>query len=256
MRELLGIMAILPVAFGCENIKETTISGTVTNGGEPVSDAIVLLLESDSLEAGLYLANGSITNSNGHYEIIRVESGDYYIPAIKDENGNLQYDKGTDLFGWYGDLDTLTGLTIPKRIIVTKGNDLTDIDIDTLYITPLGTPENPITRIIVQITVSCSNNNEVGIFYPEHCIIATGLTGDSSMNVSMAVGPYAVPPEEIIFYLTSPEIGNHYLLSADPFQCRVTQTGPNTFLYNWEEQAGGDFNDVIMTVTFMGAKGW
>lgn len=91
MRKFLGLTSIFMIISGCEWLKETTISGTVTNGGKPVSGAIVLLLESDSLSAGLSLANGSITNSSGKYEIIRVESGDYYIPAIKDENGNLHY---------------------------------------------------------------------------------------------------------------------------------------------------------------------
>ena len=99
MKKFLGFLSILMIISGCEWLKETTISGTVSNGGEAVSGAVVLLLESDSLEAGLSLASGSITNSNGKYEIIRVEPGNYYISAIKDEDGNLQYDKGIDMFG-------------------------------------------------------------------------------------------------------------------------------------------------------------
>jgi len=126
---------------------------------------------------------------------------------------------------------------------------------------PLGSVENPVTRIVVQVTaVNCGNNNEVGIFYPEKRTIATGLTGNRSMNVSAAVGPYAVPPEDVIFYLTSDQISNRLLLSNDPNQCRRTNIGPNTFLYEWEDLPPGesdmDFNDVIMTVTFMGAGGW
>jgi len=124
------------IISGCEWLKETTISGTVSNGGEAVSGAVVLLLESDSLEAGLSLASGSITNSNGKYEIIRVEPGNYYISAIKDEDGNLQYDKGIDMFGWYGERDTITRLTIPRQVTVVKGDNLTGINIDTLYIAP------------------------------------------------------------------------------------------------------------------------
>ena len=136
MKKFLGFLSILMIISGCEWLKETTISGTVSNGGEAVSGAVVLLLESDSLEAGLSLASGSITNSNGKYEIIRVEPGNYYISAIKDEDGNLQYDKGIDMFGWYGERDTITGLTIPRQVTVVKGDNLTGINIDTLYIAP------------------------------------------------------------------------------------------------------------------------
>ena len=136
MKKFLGFLSIFMIISGCEWLKETTISGTVSNGGEAVSGAVVLLLESDSLEAGLSLASGSITNSNGKYEIIRVEPGNYYISAIKDEDGNLQYDKGIDMFGWYGERDTITGLTIPRQVTVVKGDNLTGINIDTLYIAP------------------------------------------------------------------------------------------------------------------------
>ena len=136
MKKILVLMILLVVISGCNEIKKTTISGTVSNSGSPVSGAIVLLLESDLLTAGVSLVNGAITNSVGKYEIIRVESGTYYIPAIKDENGNWRYDNGTDMFGWYGERDTLTGLTIPAPITVTEGDNLTGIDIDTLYVTP------------------------------------------------------------------------------------------------------------------------
>jgi len=136
VKKFLGFLSIFMIISGCEWLKETTISGTVSNGGEAVSGAVVLLLESDSLEAGLSLASGSITNSNGRYEIIRVEPGNYYISAIKDEDGNLQYDKGIDMFGWYGERDTITRLTIPRQVTVVKGDNLTGINIDTLYIAP------------------------------------------------------------------------------------------------------------------------
>jgi len=136
MEKFFAFLSIFMIISGCEWLKETTISGTVSNGGEPVSGAVVLLLESDSLEAGLSLANGSITDLNGMYEIRRVEPGNYYISAIKDANENLQYDKEIDMFGWYGKRDTLTCLTIPRQITIAKGDNLTGIDIDTLYIAP------------------------------------------------------------------------------------------------------------------------
>jgi len=136
MKKILVLMILLMAVLGCKEIKKTTISGTVTNGGSPVSGAIVLLLESDLLTAGMPLKNGIFTSSEGKYEIIRVETGTYYISVIKDENGNWKYDKGTDMFGWYGERDTLTGLTIPALVAVTEGDDLTGIDIDTLYVAP------------------------------------------------------------------------------------------------------------------------
>ena len=125
---------------------------------------------------------------------------------------------------------------------------------------PLGTAENPITRIIVNIiAVGCGNNNEIGVSYPERRTIATGLSGDRSANVEVPLGPYAVPPEEIIFYLTSPEIQFQMLFSNDSQQCRRRSEGANTFLYEWEDMPGreadGDFNDVVMTVIFIGAQG-
>ena len=136
MKKFLILLIFLVIVSGCKKIKETTISGTVLNGDSPVSGAIVLLSQSDSLTAGISLKNGAMTNSEGKYEIIRVETGTYYISAIKDENGNWKYDRDGDMFGWYGEKDTLTGLTIPTSITVTKGDNLTGIDIDTLYIAP------------------------------------------------------------------------------------------------------------------------
>lgn len=123
---------------------------------------------------------------------------------------------------------------------------------------PLGSPENPVTRMIVQIvSASCDHKNEVGIFYPEKRSIATGLTGIQSMNIDMSLGPYTVPPEQIVFYLTSPEIGGQILLSTDPAHCRQTHIEPNVILYEWEDlikDQDSDFDDVVMIVTFMGTQ--
>ena len=62
------------------------ISGTVTDNGEAVSNALVLLVTSASISDGLSLSNGSITGNNGNYTIINVENGEYYIVAIEDNN--------------------------------------------------------------------------------------------------------------------------------------------------------------------------
>lgn len=147
MKKLIFIAVILAFALGCEEVKETTVSGTVTNGAAgSVSGAIVVLVDSDSLQPGMSLEGlplASVTLTDGNYEIIRVDAGSYYVPAIKDVNNSRTLDS-LDLLGWYGrdttyvnpQMDTVT-IRIPEQITVTEGVDQTDIDIDTLYIYPL-----------------------------------------------------------------------------------------------------------------------
>jgi len=125
------------LATSCEKAKDEilgiTISGTVTNGGQPIDGAFVLLVNNiNEIVGGSPLSNGSITLGNGTYTIIQVDDGTYYVAAIKDENGNKSYDFGTDPIGWYGHEDSITHLTIPDSIMVS-GNDVSGIDVDTLY---------------------------------------------------------------------------------------------------------------------------
>lgn len=133
---LIFIIAVsLIVALSCEKVKEeilqVTIRGTVTNGGQPVAGAFVLLLDNDEMATGFPIGNASITAGNGEYTIIRVEDGTYYVAAVKDENGNEAYDFGVDPIGWYGH-DSF-GIIIPDPVIVS-GEDVSDIDIDTMYV--------------------------------------------------------------------------------------------------------------------------
>ncbi len=145
MRKALFALAILMMAFGCEKVKETTVSGNVRNGAAgAVSGAVVLLFGSDSLEPGMNLSGGSISLGNGDYEIIRVDPGNYYVPAIKDVNGNGTLDS-LDLFGYFGPESTWSywdslacetvsvTISIPEQISVTEGQNQDNIDIDTLY---------------------------------------------------------------------------------------------------------------------------
>lgn len=133
---ILVLTVVLILSLSCEKAKEAvvqvTISGTITNNNQPVSGAIVLLLNESKVDSGFPIDNGSISGSDGKYTIIRVEDGTYYIAAIKDENGNKTYDLGVDPIGWYGHPDTLTGVTIPDPVEVS-GNDVIGIDIDTMY---------------------------------------------------------------------------------------------------------------------------
>ena len=139
-KELFVLVFTLAIAmFSCEEvIKEltTTISGKVTNDGEPVSGAYVILLDAgDTVSSGVSLSNGMITNSNGNYTMVEVSAGDHYVAAIDDANSNIIFDPDTDKVGYYGDPDTL-GFTIPKTIHINKGDDLEDIDITKLYQLP------------------------------------------------------------------------------------------------------------------------
>ena len=131
---ILIIAVSLIVALSCEKAKEeilqVTIRGTVTNGGQPVAGAFVLLLDNDEMATGFPIGNGSITAGNGDYTIIRVEDGTYYVAAVKDENGNEAYDLGVDPIGWYGH-DSF-GIIIPDPVVVL-GEDVSGIDIDTMY---------------------------------------------------------------------------------------------------------------------------
>lgn len=142
MKKRLFIFALILsiMVINCKDVvKEltTTISGKVTSEGEPVSGAFVILLESGNLaSSGIPLKNGMITNSRGNYMMIEVSAGDYYVVAIEDANSNFLFDTDTDKIGYYGDPDTLTGLTIPKTLHVNKDDDIEDINITKLYKLP------------------------------------------------------------------------------------------------------------------------
>jgi uncharacterized protein (DUF2141 family) len=133
---LLAVLLVITIS-GCDDVVKaitTTISGNISNNGEAVSGAYVLLLEAgNEVTQGISLSNGMITNSNGNYTMIEVSAGDYYVAAIDDANNNVVFDLDTDRVGYYGVADTLTGVTIPQTLHISKGDDLEDIDITDLY---------------------------------------------------------------------------------------------------------------------------
>ncbi len=136
---LLAVLIVITIS-GCDDVVKaitTTISGNVSNDGEAVSGAYVLLLEAgDEVTQGISLSNGMITNSAGDYTMVAVSAGDYYVAAIDDANNNIIFDLDTDRVGYYGVADTLTGITIPQTLHISKGDDLEDIDITDLYQLP------------------------------------------------------------------------------------------------------------------------
>ncbi len=137
---ILIIAVSLIVALSCEKAKEAilqvTIKGFVSNDGQPVVGAIVLIFNDNQIDSGTSIdinnenINGSFTGNDGGYTIIRVEDGTYYVVAVKDENGNKSYDLGVDPIGWYGH-DSF-GIIIPDPVVVS-GVDVSGIDIDTMY---------------------------------------------------------------------------------------------------------------------------
>ena len=136
---LLAVLIVITIS-GCNDIVKavtTTISGNVSNDGEAVSGAYVILLEAgDEVTQGISLTNGMITNSNGDYTMIAINAGDYYVAAIDDANNNIIFDPDIDRVGYYGVADTLLGVTIPQTLQISKGDDLEDIDITDLYQLP------------------------------------------------------------------------------------------------------------------------
>ena len=103
------------------------ISGLVTENGEAVSGALVLLVASASISDGFGLSNGSITTDNGNYIIIDVDAGEYYIVAVEDSDGNLQFDIESDRLGFYG--VNLDEFDIVPDIVTVSDEDIEDINI-------------------------------------------------------------------------------------------------------------------------------
>jgi len=143
MKKFAAIISVISIllVLGCEEAAQaltTTISGDVYDDGAKVDGAMIFVLDSgDTLTAGLALSNGSITNSEGHYTVIDVVPGDHYICAVKDVNGNMSVDPGVDLIGYYGEVDTTFGISIPSIVTVhNEGDDVKNIDVLEMYSLP------------------------------------------------------------------------------------------------------------------------
>ena len=138
-------ITILLLVTGCEEVvKEltTTISGRVYDEGEPVSGALIFVLEFNgdgTIPSGMSLENGSVSLSDGGYVVVEVETGEYMVLAVKDVNGNMSYDSGIDEIGFYGELDPIAEIiTIPTKVTVENdGDDIENIDINDMYVSPI-----------------------------------------------------------------------------------------------------------------------
>ena len=133
IRVFLSILFLLVFSCDLEDLV-ITVSGKVTDEGEPVVGALVLLVESKDISEGLSLSNGMVTDNSGRYTIIDVENGKYYVVAIDDVNGNAQFDAETDQLGFYG-IDPDNNDYEPDRITVSD-EDVKNVDIVYLYSLP------------------------------------------------------------------------------------------------------------------------
>ena len=144
---LLSLMLLL--AFSCEKIRGKideideayiNISGNLSHNDNSINIGIVFLLEGKvdldlsklSLDlANLDLVNGSISLFNGNYTIFDVTEGDYYIVAIEDNNGNIEYEPDIDRVGVYGfDLNNFD--PVPD-VVTVNDDDLEDININYFF---------------------------------------------------------------------------------------------------------------------------
>ncbi|MCF7824627.1 MAG: carboxypeptidase-like regulatory domain-containing protein [Candidatus Marinimicrobia bacterium] len=105
------------------------VSGKVSHDGNAVTGAIVLLVEDVSISSGLSLANGSISDNSGHYTILNVDPGSYYVLAVDDRDGNLQLDATTDRIGFYG--------VVPPTDLEANQISVSDMDVENINITSL-----------------------------------------------------------------------------------------------------------------------
>ncbi len=125
--------------LGCEEeLQKGSIEGNVKDDGQNVSGAFVLLLEEGKLLAGeAPLGNGSVTNAQGNYIIVLVEPNvNYYIAAVKDENGDTTYTPGVDPIGYYGRYSEKTKLWYPAPVSVGSGEKKKGVNVADMHVLP------------------------------------------------------------------------------------------------------------------------
>ena len=117
------------------------ISGNLSHSDSSINIGIVFLLEGEvsldidklSLDLDdLQLANGTISLFNGDYTIFDVTEGEYYVVAIEDNNGNLEYDADIDRVGLHG--FNLHNFDIIPDVVTIYDDDLEDIDISYFFL--------------------------------------------------------------------------------------------------------------------------
>ena len=107
------------------------ISGEISNGGSAVAGALVLLIEGTNVSDGLNLSNASITDNRGRYTILNVDPGEYYLLAVDDSNGNLEFDAETDQLGFHG--VNPSALDLDPDLIMVEASDIENVNVTSMY---------------------------------------------------------------------------------------------------------------------------
>jgi len=153
-----------------------------------------------------------------------------------------------------------------EREIELKGRAIQLESFGVTTLKPLGSVENPVTRLVIQLVAlnTTSSVVEIGIAYPEFRAIMSVAGGELGQvsGTPISIGPYAIRPEQFVFYAWSyPERGytlNIFLSNGN--LCEIRQMGPNIIQYGFADDPDGvgddSRGDVVFIVTFMGAGGW
>jgi len=116
------------------------ISGYLSHDDSNINFGILFLLEGkadfdlDKLSldlSDLELVNGSISLFNGNYTIFDVTEGEYYVVAIEDNNGNLEYEADIDRVGVYG--FNLYNFDPLPDVVTVNDDDLEDVNINYFF---------------------------------------------------------------------------------------------------------------------------
>ncbi|MCX7956810.1 MAG: zf-HC2 domain-containing protein [Endomicrobia bacterium] len=133
---------------------------------------------------------------------------------------------------------------------------------------PLGSQENPISEISVAVEFNGESGfvHDFYLAYPENKLLVRNARFSRSEIVKL--GPYAVPPDQFLFYfdITANQWGldrgvplKQTIYTNDPQQVRVRKVSDNTIRYFLEDMpvylsaSDKDYDDVIITIVYKGA---
>lgn len=133
---------------------------------------------------------------------------------------------------------------------------------------PLGSPENPISEIYIAVEFNGESGftHDFYLAYPENRLLIRNARLARSEIIKL--GPYAVPPEQFLFYwdITANQWGldrgvplKQIIYTNDTKQVKVRKVSDNTIRYFLEDMpvdnpnSDKDFDDVIITIVYKGA---
>jgi len=134
---------------------------------------------------------------------------------------------------------------------------------------PIGSPENPVAELYIAVEFNGESGftHDFYLAYPENKLLIRNARFARSETIKL--GPYAVPPDQFLFYwdITANQWGidrgvppKQIIYSNDPKQVRVQKVSDTTIRYWLEDMpvdnpnSDKDYDDVIITITYKGAK--